>query len=124
MNNVDRKRQLIAQGRIYRAEVMHAKEVVREGLRPESITRRVVGQIALTGLAALRARGGIGLPGLNLATVLPLVASSVSALARRKNLLKPLLKSTAVAGTVAGIVALLARRKKRAQEGGADNPAA
>jgi len=32
MNNADRKRQLIAQGRIYRAEVMHdAAQAIRTG---------------------------------------------------------------------------------------------
>lgn len=121
MNNADRKRQLIAQGRIYRAEVTHAKEVLQDGLRPESMTRRIMGQVALAGLAALRTKRGIGLPGLHLGTVLPLVISGVSALAKRKTLFKPLLKSTAVAGAVAGIVALLARRK-RAQTAGGDNP--
>ena len=123
MNNADRKRQLIAQGRIYRAEVMHAKEVVGEGLRPESMTRRIMSQVALTGLAALRARSGIGLPGLNLGTALPLVLRGVSVLAKRKTLIKPLLKSTVIAGTVAGIIALLVRRK-RGQTVSDDNLAA
>jgi len=113
MNNADRKRQLIAQGRIYRAEVMHEKEAVREGLHPESMTRRIMSQVALAGLAALRARSGIGLPGLNLGTALPVVIRGVSMLAKRKALIKPLLKSTAIAGTAAGIIALLAFRKKR-----------
>lgn len=123
MNNADRKRQLIAQGRIYRAEVMHAKEVVQEGLHPESMTRRIMSQVALAGLAALRARSGIALPGLNLGTALPLVLRGVSMLAKRKTLIKPLLKSTVVAGTVAGIIALLARGKK-GQTASDDNLAA
>ena len=115
MNNADRKRQLIAEGRVWRAEVVHSKEVLREGLRPDSMARRLLSQVAVAGLAALRAKGsigGIGLPGLSLGTVLPLVVSGVSALARRKALVKPVVRGAAIAGAVAAVTALLFRRRK------------
>lgn len=114
MNTADRKRQLIAEGRIWRAEVLHSKEVVREGLRPDSMARRVLGQVAVAGLAALRAKGGIaGLPGINLGTILPLVVSGVSALAKRKTLVRPALRGAAIAGAAAAVAAFLFRRGKK-----------
>ena len=112
MNTADRKRQLIAEGRIWRAEVLHSKEVVREGLRPDSMARRVLGQVAIAGLAALRAKGGIGLGSINLATVLPIVLSGVSALARNKSLVKPALRGAVIAGAVAAAARFLFRRRK------------
>jgi hypothetical protein len=114
MNRSDRKRKLIAEGRVWRAEVLHSKEVVREGLRPDSMARRVLSQVAVMGVAALRAKGGIGrLPGINLGTVLPLVVSGVTALAKRKTLLKPALRGAAIAGAVAAAAAFLFRRRKK-----------
>lgn len=115
MNNTDRKRQLIAEGRVWRAEVLHSKEVLREGMRPDSMARRVLSQVAVAGLAALRAKGalgGFGLPGISLGGILPIVVSGVSALSRRKALVKPVLRGAAVAGAVAAIAALIFRRRK------------
>lgn len=117
MNRSDRKRKLIAEGRVWRAEVLHSKEVVREGLRPDSMARRVLGQVAVAGLAALRAKGGIagiaGLPGINFGAVLPLVVSGVTALAKRQTLIKPALRGAAIAGAAAAIAAFLFRRRKK-----------
>ena len=112
MNNADRKRKLIAERRIWRAEVLHAKEAVQEGLRPDSMARRVLGQAAIAGLALLRGKVGLSLAGINVGTLLPLVVSGVSALARRKALVKPVLRGAALAGTVAAAAAFLFRRRK------------
>jgi hypothetical protein len=117
MNNADRKRKLIAEGRIWRAEVLHAKEAVQEGLRPDSMARRVLGQAAVAGLALLRGKIGFAPAGINVGTLLPLVVSGVSALARRKALVKPVLRGAAIAGTVAAAAAFLfLRRKPRADD--------
>jgi hypothetical protein len=117
MNNADRKRKLIAEGRIWRAEVLHAKEAVQEGLRPDSMARRVLGQAAVAGLALLRRKIGFAPAGINVGTLLPLVVSGVSALARRKALVKPVLRGAAIAGTVAAAAAFLfLRRKPRADD--------
>lgn len=114
MKTADRKRQLIAEGRVWRTEVLHSKEIVREGLRPDSMARRVLSQVAVAGLAALRAKGGIGgLPGISLGTILPLVVSGVSALSKRKALIRPALRGAAIAGAAAAVAAFLFRRRKK-----------
>lgn len=115
MNRSDRKRKLIAEGRVWRAEVLHSKEAVREGLRPDSMAHRVLGQVAVAGLAVLRAKSGagLGLPGINLGTILPLVVSGVSALAKRKTLVRPALRGAAIAGAAAAVAAFLFRRGKK-----------
>ncbi|WP_420474413.1 hypothetical protein [Noviherbaspirillum sp. ST9] len=112
MNREDRKRQLIAQGAIYRAEILLAKQSAEDSLRPDTLARSVLHQAAGALIGAFR-RGNIGgLPGVNLQTVLPLVMGTISALSKRKSLLKTIVRGAAVAGTAAGVVALMSRRKK------------
>lgn len=118
MNTADRKKQLIAQGRVYRAEVVVAKEEVRSGLRPDSIAAAALNQVALIALAAFRNR--VGGAGINLATLLPLAASGVSALSKKKNVLKSVLRGVLVAGVVASVVALARKKKRQQPEQGVD----
>lgn len=113
LNRSDRKKHLIAQGAIYRAEVMLAKQAVQDGLRPETIARNAVHQAMLVGLAALKTRNIGGLPGINLQNLLPLAMSGVSALSKNKALVKVVLRGAVVAGSVAGVVRVLSKRKKK-----------
>lgn len=114
MNRADRKKQLIAQGALYRAELLLAKEAAHASLQPDSLAKGAMQQIARTALAIFRRRNLTGLAGLaglaggNLQMALPLVITGVSALAKRKHLLKPVL----LAGAVAGVVALVMKKKK------------
>lgn len=112
MNRQDRKRQLIAQGAVYRAEILLAKQAAEDSLRPDTLARSVLHQAAAALIAAFRGGNIAGLPGMNLQTVLPIVMGGISALSKRKSLLKAVVRGTAVAGAAAGIVALVARRKK------------
>lgn len=112
MNREDRKRQLIAQGAVYRAEILLARQSAEDSLRPDTLARSVLHQAAGALIGAFR-RGNIGgLPGVNLQTLLPIVMGAISALSKRKSLLKTVVRGAAVAGTAAGLVALVSRKKK------------
>lgn len=115
MNRADRKKQLIAQGALYRAEVMLAKQATQEAAQPQALIGNTLPHLAFAALALFRKRNGNGLPGAFLPAVLPLVTGAVSALAKRKPSLKAILRSALIAGAAAGVVALVAKRKKPAQ---------
>lgn len=112
MNRADRKKQLIAQGAIYRAEVILAKQAAEASLRPDSLGKAALQQIALTAFSLFRNRKFGGMPGLDLQTVLPIVMGGISALSKKKSLVKTAARGALFAGLAAGAVALLAKRKK------------
>lgn len=110
-NRSDRKKQLIAQGAIYRAEAMLAKQVVQENLKPESMAKNALHQVMLIGMAALNSRNIAGLPGINLQRILPLLMGGMSALSHNKTLVKTVLRGAAIAGSVAGLARLFVKKK-------------
>ena len=114
MNRSDRKKQLIAQGALYRAEVMLATQTARDSLRPDTLARGALRQAALIGLAVLKRRNLGGLPGLNLQNMLPLAMTALSSLSQRKGVVQAVLRGAVIAGTVAGAVRLFSRKKKAA----------
>ena len=116
MKREDRKRQLIAQGAVYRAEIVLAKQAAETSLRPDTLARSVMHQAAGALIGAFRGGNIGGLPGVNLQTLLPLVMGAISALSKRKSLLKTIVRGAAVAGTAAGLVAFVSRRKKTKSE--------
>lgn len=116
MNREDRKRQLIAQGAVYRVELLLAKQAAEDGLRPDTLARSLLHQAAGALITAFRSGGIAGLPGMNLQTLLPLIMGGISALSKRKSLLKAIVRGTAVAGAAAGIAALVARKKNVTQQ--------
>jgi len=124
MNREDRKRQLIAQGAVYRAEVMLAKQDAAASLRPDTLARSVLHQVVGAALAAFRSGNVASLPSMNLQTLLPIVMGGISALSKRKSLLKAIVRGTAVAGTAAGVVALVSKRKKAKQDAPGETPQA
>lgn len=111
LNRSDRKKQLIAQGAIYRAEAMLAKQAVQESLKPESMAKSALHQAMRIGMAALNTRNIAGLPGINLQRILPLLMGGISALSQNKPLVKTVLRGAAVAGSVAGLVRLFMNKK-------------
>ena len=123
MNREQRKRQLIAQGAIYRAEVLLAKQAAEESLRPDTLARSVLQHGAAALIAAFRGGNG-GLPGVNLQTLLPLVMGGLSAVTKHKSLLKTLMRGAAFAGTAASLAALVTRKKKVPVEQGPETPQA
>lgn len=112
MNREDRKRQLIAQGAVYRAEILLARHAAEDSLRPDTLARSVMHQAAGALIGAIRSGNIGGLPGVNLQTILPIVMGAISALSKRKSLLKTIVRGAAVAGTAAGVVALVSRKKR------------
>lgn len=120
LNRTDRKKHLIAQGAVYRAEVMFAKQEVQASLRPETIARNAVHHAMLVGLAALKARNIAGMPGMNLQNLLPLAMSGISAISKNKALVKTVLRGAVIAGSVAGVVKVLSRKQKTKAAASAD----
>jgi hypothetical protein len=110
--SADRKKQLIVQGAVYRAEIILAKEMTEASLRPDSLAKSILHQAALTAFSAFKNRGGNGLPGLNVQTLLPLVITGVSVLAKRKSLAKSVLRGVLLAGVAAGVVAFISKKSQ------------
>ena len=111
MTRADRKRQLIAQGAIYRVELLLSRQVIQHSLQPQSLARRVLQNIPKVAFAAFRNRT-LGASGINLQTMLPLLMSGVSVLAKSGIRTKPLLRRAAIAAAVFGMIALISRKKK------------
>jgi len=117
VNPADRKKQLIAQGAVHRAEVLRAKQMTRAGLRPDSLARGALRQLAGVALEVVGKKTGIGLAGSGAQTLLPLLLSAGSALLRNKSSLrKPLLRGALIAGSVAAVVVFFSKKKKTAPE--------
>jgi len=116
VNPADRKKQLIAQGAVHRAEVLHAKQTMRAGLRPDSLARGALRQLAGVVLAVVGKKTGIGLAGAGAQTLLPLLLSAGSALLRNKSLRKPLLRGALIAGSVATAAVFFSKKKKASSE--------
>jgi len=117
MKREDRKRQLIAQGAVYRAEVLLARQAAQDGLKPDTLARSILHQAAGAAFAAFRNRRASGDKAVNLQAWLPIVMGGISALSRRKPLLKTILRVMTVATTAAGLVAAMSKKKKPKQDG-------
>jgi hypothetical protein len=117
MTQEERKKQLIAQGALHRAEIVMAKDSVRTGLRPDALARGAMQQLAISAYSAFRQQGSgssAGLPIDRLQTALPLLIAAVSGLSRfasRKSVLKTLLGSILAAGVTAAVTAAVSRKK-------------
>lgn len=118
MKPADRKKQLIAEGRLYRAEVMIAKENVRASLQPETLAKNAMTRVAVIAMSLLQKRSGLAASSVNLPALLPLALRGISVLARKKSLLK----ASLIAGSVAGTVALLMKMKRAASDQEQDDP--
>jgi hypothetical protein len=110
MNKATRKKLLVAQGALHRAEIVMAKQAAQECLRPGAIGRKLP-QFALFALTALRGHKATGMPGMNLPTLLPALTAGVAAFAKGKSVFKPIIRSIVVAGAVAGIASLIMKNK-------------
>jgi len=114
MNRLDRKKQLIAQGAVYRAEAMQAKRHLRDGPQPDALARGALGRAAGAAQTLLRHRGTVQ-------TLLPLLMAGASALTKKGTLPKSL-RGTLAVGAVAAAFSFIRRFKKtgRAAADGAD----
>jgi hypothetical protein len=114
----ERKKKLIAQGAAFRAQIIHSRNGAQEGLRPDALAREAVSYLTATAFAALK-NGGVAriAAGIDLQTILPLVAAGVSALSKR-SLLKPAITGIVALGAAAAVAALVFKRKKARNHGG------
>jgi hypothetical protein len=106
-----RKKELIAQGVAFRARVIHAKNGVHAGLRPDTLSKDALHHIAMAVTAAFKNGSAARIAGANLSTVLPLVMTGISALSKR-SLIKPVLRGVVVAGAAAAVAMLVFKKKK------------
>lgn len=111
MIRADRKKQLIAQGAIHRVELLLSRHTVQHSLQPESLARRALQHIPGVAFAAFRNRNLDGI-GINLQTMLPLLMSGVSVLAKSGIRTKPLLRRAAIVAAAFGMIAIISRKKK------------
>jgi len=122
MNLSDRKKQLIAQGAVYRAEALHAKLAAQDGLRAGPLLQGAAGRLAAGALTLYRNRAAARLLGTGMSKGLPLLASGIGLLAgggRWKRALRLVL----AAGGLAAAARFIARRKRSTAEVDGDNAA-
>ncbi|WP_334188682.1 hypothetical protein [Noviherbaspirillum sp.] len=118
----DRKEQLIAQGRVFRARVVQSKQALQAGLRPQVLAKSAIARVAPVVLGMLASRGVSGANGLDLQQALPLLADGYSALSRR-GLVKPALRVAGIAGIVGAIGWMVASRQRADDTDSASSPA-
>lgn len=116
LSTAQRKKMLIAQGAMYRLGLIESRSELRANLRPDVLARSALHSLVTTASGALGR--GFDLRNLNAAhlqTVLPLLISAVSLLAKRRSLIKPALAGV-IALVAAGAIARFASRKKTQEE--------
>lgn len=101
-----RKEKLIADGALYRVELVRAKVHVTHSLRPDALWNGVLTQVL--GLATGRVQQLFAPGGLRIQTVMPYVLAGFSLIARKK-MIKPALGIGAVA--VLALVWLVRKRQ-------------
>lgn len=94
-----RKRQLIAQGELYRVGIVHARANVGYALRPDALLQGVVE--TAVGFAGHRVESLLAPGGMRLQGMMPYVMTALSFIGRRK-LVKPALALVTVAAVAAG----------------------
>lgn len=109
MNRATRKKLLVAQGALHRAEIVMAKQAAQDSFGSGAVSRKLP-QFALFVLAALR--GHKGAPAMSLSALLPALAAGIAALAKGKSVFKPVIRSIVISGAVAGIAALITKSKR------------
>lgn len=112
MNRADRKKLLIAQGAVYRADACIARQAVRDGLQLRSLGAGALRQLARMSFAL--PGGGKGDPDTKrtlLLSLLPLLGGVMPALSRWKPAPRILLRGALLAAAAAGVAAAIIRQK-------------
>jgi hypothetical protein len=115
-----RKRQLLAEGAIYRASLAASMQEVRQNLSADSLARRAAGFVATAALGMIKGRAGIGggigsIGGIGMQSLLPLAIEAFS-LFSKKPFLKKILRTAAVVATAMGAANMFLRKKKSAKQ--------
>lgn len=109
LSAAERKKLLIAQGRLYRLGIIESRQELASGLRPDNLARAAVGQLTATGSAVLGQAMDKGALVAGARYLWPLLASGASLLVRHRRRLRPSLRGTG-AVAIAATVAFLAYR--------------
>jgi hypothetical protein len=106
----ERKKLLIAQGRLYRLGVIESRQEIASSLRMDSLAKAAVGHLTTNGYAALgQALNLTGGPAAQLKFLLPLLVSGASLLARNRHRARPSWRSIAGLGAAAAAAFLAFR---------------
>jgi hypothetical protein len=117
----ERKKLLIAQGAIHRAEIVQAREVVRDNLSVGTLAKKALGQAASGIFSAIRkgSSGGGLLNGETIQFLLPLAVRFISRYAKQSKGIKPIARGAALMAIAAVIARFILRMRKsryRAQQ--------
>jgi hypothetical protein len=115
VNRADRKKQLIAQGALHRAEIVLAQQTTQDSLHPDSLARNALRHLAFFALSTFRKRNVSGFP-VDIPTLLPLVMGGISALSKATPLVKKIAYGTAIASAAAGMAVMFSKKKKIARD--------
>lgn len=108
-----RKKQLIAEGALHRAELLLAREALQDAIRPEALGRSTLRHL-LNGVAGSFGRGAHASSGFRLQAVLPLLMSALPMLKAGRQLFKGVLGIGTFASMAAGVAAFMRRKNKPA----------
>lgn len=117
LTTTQRKQQLLAEGAVYRANILASKEEVSESLQVEALAKSAAGVLGRAAWAAWQARGG--LLGASAGNLLPVAARLLGSFSQSRQF-KPVLKSTLIAGVIAGIVVMIKRGRKKTTQAADD----
>jgi hypothetical protein len=109
-----RKRQLLAEGAVYRASLAASLHEARENLRGDSLAKRAAGFAASTVFGMVKGKDlleGLVGQGIGLKSMLPFAIEAFSLVAKRP-FLKKLLRTAAIAAAAAGAAGIFLRKKK------------
>ena len=106
----DRKKMLVAQGALFRSEIIDAKEAARISLHPDSLAKGVFHHLMHTALNTFANRTIPGLAGLDWERILPLAITGVSILSKTPAR-KKLMRGALVLGVASLVASLVLNRK-------------
>ncbi|AIY44061.1 hypothetical protein LT85_4903 [Collimonas arenae] len=109
LSTAERKQKLLAEGAVFRAEMLHSRDIVRANLNSKSLATIVLGRVS--GIASSLLGTSSALKASNLPAMLPLVVTGVSWLSKRCTR-KPFLIGAAVIAAIGGAVFVSSRNSK------------
>lgn len=111
----DRKKILVAQGALFRSEIIDAKEAARVSLHPDNLAKGALHRLMHAAVTAFASRTIPGIAGLDWETILPLVISGVSVLSKTPAR-KKLMRGALVLGAAGVVASLVLNRKKASRD--------
>ncbi|RXZ36439.1 hypothetical protein D9O50_07905 [Oxalobacteraceae bacterium CAVE-383] len=103
LSAADRKKKLLADGALHRANIMVARADISAGVHPGALAREALGQFSVTAKTLLL--DTVRTTAMNPAKLSPLLMTGLSLLAR-KSMRKPLMYASIAGGAIAGAVYL------------------